>query len=579
MNAVIATAAGAAPANLLGSHSVTAPGGTDPLRFYRRVFYLRFPTGGLAERIALQEGIRLQGRFAPLDFDALHPPAGLPPALLTSAAGGVRVELKAPLEVRQVQLGFRRAGVDALEFYRLDGETPSAAPTLTATRGNPRLLREVTAGVSRFGSEGRAVAPVETVRAEARGLELPGAFEAGFTDARFLLRLKPPDPPALAPADLTALQIRSYPSAPRLRLVAPDDPGLQSGGPVSGGPFWQAGGQVGATVPEADGVVDAGKALEAELKRYLDRLRSAGGTPLPPSVEVALVIESDAPCRFTLSQLQVPYSLVIESLPGGAAKQLLRFDGTREARQELVLNLPAAAQVRSARLRTTESFGGGRLAGETDGLAEHRSGVRVEPERWIAQPLNSLPGSVVGVSLALLALAPGTRVVVELQTGSPAGPSGKSLGTAALELGPPGTRGWAVARFQPPVALEGEPGWLLVSAAAGQATWLTTGGAAALRVLGRAAPQAPWEEQGALAGREGLYRLVSRGEESVGVPLTVAVEGKPVLPEPAEEDARVYNLTPAVPANRATDRLTLTFTSAVEGFLTAYPPLIEYDLP
>ena len=56
MNAQTATAPGAASTDLRGQHTLTTPVGTAPLRFYRKVFVLRFPTGGAAERIVRQHG-------------------------------------------------------------------------------------------------------------------------------------------------------------------------------------------------------------------------------------------------------------------------------------------------------------------------------------------------------------------------------------------------------------------------------------------------------------------------------------------------------------------------------------------
>ena len=542
-----------------GRWEITSPVGTPPLRIFRRVLLLRFVTGGLADGIRIDpEATSLKGKFSSYDYDALNPDEPALEAVLSNSGGAVVVALDAPRQVSGIRLspGNTSGAGYFVELYRLDGNTPTEKPTASASLQN-----------------NAAVFP-ESV---------------GFTDARFAAGLEGPDSPSLSSGDLAAVQLRSRFAGARIGVADPNEPNSATF-------FWPTPEDIAETPPASLTDVEAGEAIAAALGRYLDDYFATlqplnGNKPSPEFVDVALILESDAPCVLDLEALDVVYQPLTRSFLSGdgksTGKQVLRFPGELGVAREVLIRLPSNASIESARLETVESFASDRPLASSEvppnALLAQDTGVHLSVGRWAAQavvPPRAM--SVSGVAVSLLPLARGTSVLVELQEDSGGRPSGKKLATASLTLDQPGRRDRVALPFPEVVTLFSERYWLLLGTASGQAIWLADYGDGGLKSLDRTT--------GSLKALDGLVAtqqlLVRDGQTQEQQPLSLAVGGNTVVGTAGQDNARTYDLSSAIgsylDSSVRTDPATtipLTLTSALRGIVTVYPPEIEYDLP
>jgi hypothetical protein len=549
-----------------GRWQITSPVGAPPLRFFRRAACLCFETGGIADRIRTDlESPILEAVFEPYDYDALsQSKTSLRASLTDSEGGAVIVALEAPRQVREVHLSPDTAapGSDySLEFYRLDGSTLADKPTTSVSVQND----------------------VAT---------LPSSND--FTDIRFAVRLKGPTGQPLRADDLDELWVRGYPTGLRLGIADPKDAG-------SAVFFWQVAGEVGKAVPADQGNVKAGKALADALERHLDDLfdRLAERTddegrplPTPDFVEVALIAASDAPCILDVTAFDVRYHLVLQSLFSDdkgekVEKQVLQLTSDRPAVQGV--RLPGNTTVKSATLETVESFGDDRLlaAGNGEGLSDailaKKEGVYVGVERWVAQGV-TLPHamSASGMAVALMATADNTEVLVELQEDWRGQPSGRKLASRAITLQRAGRRNWATLLFSEAVVLPSTPHWILMKAARGRAVWLADAGDVPVRVLEGADYT---EELSVLDGLQAMYGFLSRSKQAQKQQPVSLTIGEHVVAATDENGTNIYDMAFAIndylgdlPPSTSAVVVPLIFRGASRGFVTVYPPIIEYDL-
>ena len=568
--AAVTTVGGTLLSSAAGRWEVTSPVGTLPLRVFRQILVLRFATWGLADGIRIdQKATSLKGTFSSFDYDALNPDEPALEALLSSSGGTVVVALDAPRQVSEIRLSSAKvsgAGT-SLELYRLDGNTLTEKPTTSAgVQGNAAVFPEI----------------------------------VGFTDARFAVRLAGPTSSSLSSSDLAAVQLRSRFAGARIGISDPNEPDSATF-------FWPTAENISETPPANLTNVDAGNALATALGRYLDevfaRLQTSSGEeagptdgnePLPEFVEVALIVESDAPCVLDLAALDVAYHLVTKSFYSGdgntIGKQTLRFPGELSVAREVMVRLPSNASIRSARLETVESFPTDRPLASGDDTPNapltQDKGILLSVGRWAAQVIELPQATIVsGVAVALLAMARGTQVLVELQEDSDGRPSGKKLAAASLTLDQAGRRDRATFLFPEVVTLFSEPYWLLLGTASGQAIWLADSGEGELKVLDRTADGQ--SESNALDGLVATQELIVRDKQTQGQqPASLAVGENAVVGTAAQDNVRTYDLSFAtssyLDSSVETDPATtipLTLTSALPGIVTVYPPNIEYDLP
>lgn len=564
--ASVTTIGGTLLPSATGRWEVTSPVGALPLRFFRRALVLRFVTGGIADGIHIDSNATtLKGTFSSYDYDALNPGEPALEALLTESGGAVIVALDAPRQVCQIRLSPGKASGlgHSVELYRLDGNTLTEKPTSSiSVQNNATVVPE----------------------------------SAGFTDARFAIRLKGPTGASLSPEDLAALQVRSRFAGARLGISDPNEPGSATF-------FWPIPEEIGETAPAGQTSVEAGKALAAALERYLEDFFARPETsndesepPPPEFVDVALIVESDAPCVLDLAALDVAYHLVTNSFYSGEEKttdkQVLRFPGDRGVAREVLIQLPSNASITSASLETAESFHTDRpLASDDDNnlpnaTLTQNKGVHVSVERWAAQgivPLRAM--SISGVVVALLAMTHDTRLLVELQEDWNGRPSGKKLAAAALTLNQAGRRDWVTLLFPEAVTLFSELYWLLIGTASGRAVWLAETGDGDVKVLDRTA-DAPVELK-ALDGLKTMYALLARDRQTrEQQPASLGVGERAVAGTAGQNNVRTYDLAFALDSyldssvkTTSTTTIPLTLTSPLSGFVTVYPPEVEYDLP
>lgn len=469
------------------------------------------------------------------------------PGTMTQLGDGVRVSLPAPRVVQGLTLDASVLG-RKLGLYRVDGKAVSDEPT-TALVQTQLLDKE-------------SFQPAER-----------------FVGAEFVIR-DDAEGGTLAPADIRRVRFRGAPTGPRLGLADPAD--LAS--PVF---FWQSAGEI---TTAARGKVSAGSDLAAGLERYFADGYDGGDT-----AEVALVAESDSPCRFHLDTLEIGCRLEVSRFAPpreDSAKEVLRFSEEAATEHELAIELPGKADLVRADLEVMESLRGGSQAGgpPSTGSAEGRAGVLLAPGLRVCQELTPARAMTVdGVILAVQALEADTELEATLREDVAGEPTGRRLAYATRALAEPGTHGWARLTFSEPAVLSTRPHWLELQVPAGRAVWITAAGSGRLLVLepdGTAEDNAgAFRTRTAHSDVSGLYHLLSPDQTAQRAPLLRLVAGGTAVPaQPAEEgrETSLFDLRPALAASLAAAassspvQLPLSFASSAAGSITVYPPTLVY---
>ncbi|HUE97443.1 MAG TPA: hypothetical protein VMN39_12340, partial [Longimicrobiaceae bacterium] len=114
---------------------LTARTGDEQSPVFRRVLYLRLPTGGSAEEIQIEGDARLRAAFSRFDYNALTVSETALRASLSTKSEGVLVTLDAPRRISEITLSLAKSAAgQTLEIYRLDGDTPASEPSVSAIR-------------------------------------------------------------------------------------------------------------------------------------------------------------------------------------------------------------------------------------------------------------------------------------------------------------------------------------------------------------------------------------------------------------------------------------------------------------
>ncbi|MEZ4868449.1 MAG: hypothetical protein R3C14_44380 [Caldilineaceae bacterium] len=608
----VAATPGGALGNAVKEWDVVSAVGELPLRTFRQVLYLRFVTGGDADGLRIDSAqCRLQANFKAITQNAKS--NTIPSLAATFTNGGpntVRVEWDAPYQVRQVQLAssLNLGGSAALEFYRLDGAQVAEKPTVTAALGGADLLfvMENTAialgtpqpGVAR--AVGRAAGGAGAQQVAIRQSRFAGntaTVPSDFTDARFALRLKDSAQasPNLRVDDLTSLSIRSYPTGPRLGLADPAQ--LAGGNPNAILFFDRLTGMVDTA--DAPGNLAAGATLAAALQRYIDDFfvalaaaKQADPTlATPAQIDVALVVESDTPCRVQIADFVVEYGLARHSFPTNAEKISLTFRSGAVASQSAPLHLSPLAHVTAATLRISPSLDDERPVSTgagadptTETLAQH-TGLLLRIDRWAGQPVTPEQAfTVSGLFLGVMALANDTKVLVALHEDFQGQPTGKKLAETTITLAQSGRRLWQQVVWPAAVLLPAQPHWLLLKTLQGAALWLAREGQPPVRLFD-VSPKGTVGAAVSVVAQQGLYSFLSAGAFAAGgqptPPLTVTIgEHSTPAPVPAA-DGLTFDLTDALKLYLATatgSDHALTVTSGLAGLVTVYPPEIVYEV-
>jgi hypothetical protein len=578
--------------NLTGSNSGDG-------RRYQLRFALQLPTGGVAEDVVLDASTGLRLKALAHSFNALD--AQSPePAQVSPAGDGTGLLISLPLARLISGIRFRSgvgAGGKTTQLFRIDGDAiaddaVASWPSLDYpfAKGAGEKMAWKTGGTrSKAGGKMATSNTPHGIAVEDHGLSSIDlahqvAVEAqGVLDSRIVVRLLGASGfTALVSADLTEVTLAAGPENLRLGI------GLPALGPeVFFLPLrFESGVQV-------DAGVELRKQLEDLIQRLRGKLADAGAEAvpvLPDPLAIELVVESDAPCRFSISQFAIGYQLARQSFPDGSPKQVLRFPKGQLARRRIDLQVPTAVTVTSAML--TLAGDGSASPAETSGTpatgqlsatlgAAGASGVRLEGVgRWASPVELSEPILCEGWDLLLAGLAADTRLRFELIADLDGRPDGDVLAQAEEALKRPERRRLLRFRFREPVLLPAGGYWLAVESVEGAAVWFldSAPGRAILRLRQRG-----WEGVASVADQAGIGVPVAAGGESSKQRRYPEISlGGMALPLISGDPDWVYELGPALAASNLAGSglvgLALEVLAAGAKPVIAYPPRIQFDL-
>lgn len=585
MSAVVLSAAPGGSALSAGTFNLHALGGQAPRRFFQQTFYLRVNVP--PAEIAFADAAKLTVRFSPQTYNAInHEAAPLRAAVSKAEKDGAFfvVALGAPRRFISVRL----SGVTPARYrvFRMDGDALSSEPTLdyiyTAPPPPPPAPAVTSSG---GGSTNPTSSGGDAMVAVAHNVVVIGEaaiLMAGqpFVDQRFALRFVNASNAILSPAvsAISELMVSSYPTGARIGLATPG----QLDRAVF---FWQQPGESTTQIAAA-----IGPALIEALERHM---RDRAGEE--PPLDIALVVESDAECRFELLEFSARAHRVIRTFATGEAKQVLRFEPGGPLAQSARAVVPRAAAVVRAEVTAVESLRDQRLAGsdeEDAGLSGEPSalGAYLNPGRAVAQRFTPLAAiTVSGLALAFSPLQADTTLTVDLQEDWQGIPSGRSLGGSAVTLTRIGEAVWAIVTLPELVVLPTMPHWIVVRAGTGSGVWLALPSEDTVGLFEQRGERTVWSPASALDGLRARYRLLTVGAGSsdgadASSPAVLTVGGQTPASSPLDEGSRRFDfkaalngLLAAAPAEVTTIDVPLHYTSPAAGLVTLKDLHIEYD--
>ena len=589
----------------IGQKDITTPVGDPPLRIYRSTFYLDFITGDAAEEVRIdvgEGGSRLGGRFDQLEYDAI----GIDGATVAKRGSGLVVDIRALRDIARLVFDPSRVAGPGyeLKLYRMDGSEPVGDPfhtTLNGTLFQSRydglpptmtLIDGIAEGYTGF--ERDLLSPIYE---EHLLLQVTPTFGVDRREQRFFLQVTQPGgtPLTLNPGDLREIRVRGAPVNPRIGIALPGSGGADNPQPEDAVFFWRGRGEIGESAPLSEGMFPSDNAFGDELQRLITRYasvrRDAGpeGVTLPSPLRVALVFESDCPCRVRVDDLEIAYALERKALPDGESKKVLRYVSGRKETQEIRFAMAAGARVDTAELRVEPSFNGDRDASASNGSKPlPRRGGHLSGDQVVAQPF-TLPDAlrVSAISLAVLPTSRSPELTLEVREDR-AGTPGRTILSATVQAADTVPR-WYDVRFDEPVLLPTSPHWLLLRANTGSAIWLAGDADAngcAMQVLRPGNIPGSWQATTRLDGRRALHRLRTRsGPGAVAAPVEIQV-GEEHLELSMLNGGNTFgsDVRNALDASLSSTPdladvgLTVTFSAIGPGRLTVYPLDLVYHL-
>lgn len=617
---------GAGAAN--GVITITTPAGGPAPGIFRAVRYLRLNIGAGAEEIVVDPSkCRLDASFLTYSYNALPASAANLRASVTDNGVGLVIALDAPRRIREISVSpfLTVGGPYTLELYRMDGNVPAEEPSFTASPrpapsvqagpqkkasgGSPRgsgssgggvmALMADSSGIGSVGTGTTVYAEVETFVTILTG---DNVFNVDFTDQRFLMKVRGAGGvhANLAVSNLNGLTVESYPRSARVGIAFPA-PGAAAD-PAAANFFWRVAGDIGNGVPVSAGVLHEGATLGAELARaatrYAEALRDQApeGPPptLPATLDVALVVESDAPCRFDFSAVEVDFRLARTSFPDGAEKIVLRFPGDTAVSRDIPLTLPSGVTVKAAKLEVSESLRSDRAAGSggaTAGVGASafpatRKGVRIHREMQAAQPLTPpKAATVTGLAIGLIALEAGTTARVELREDADGSPAGRILGKGTIAPAAVGRGEWSLVRFKDAVIVPSSPHWIVLTCDAGALTWLTAEAEDAVHLRRKTDGGEEWTTTSVLRDLRALQGLLTVGGAGSSAPALGLTIGGAAFPAGTPDgDRTAFDLAATLnaylgsaPSSGGMADITIKCNALGPGSITVYPPRIEFE--
>lgn len=485
---------------------------------------LSLPTRGSPIRVN-PEAVVFNLAFSALKYNALQPIAPLPAGTKQSLGGGVVVQLDAPREVVKVLL----------------------------SAGAPEAVKSAAIGFHRVDLN--SVAGDETLSAAAFTLA------RGFIDARFVLKSK--SAATLTPAAIAGVEVRSFPTGPRVRLITPGAPG-------PGTLVWSASGEFDH--PKAPGAlnVQIGAQLAEALVRHL------ADSPRTDPLLLDLVIESDAPCQAAVSSCRIGYTLESRFPPNGG-KIILRFPGQADTRRTIDVPIPSGTSPTKAVLHAVASFSG---SGATVGVQD--SPVNFEPPRQVsgidieqgvrAAVLFTAESPIHAAGIATV-LSPITGdVAARLDVHDLGQAPGAILAGGALIVR---DHAWVTAIFDKPIIIQPPGVWIVLTVSHGRLAWLADQDDHA-RVTAAKHDQS-WSAGRSICGFRPVVHLlpIPKSQSITPPPLLVSIGDRVFEPDTMPDGQSRYDVTPAVSGSAGPRTISIDFRSPLRGVVTI--PRIELE--
>lgn len=367
------------------------------------------------------------------------------------------------------------------DLYRADGDRRADEPTMSGQTGT--ALSPPWIGSPMVVVMQQAVQPMVMAEMMVMGMGFaPDAAEPAGAGAGAGVGVAQPTSPAEQTAQAAAqasallqrqrshvvpsVTLRGVPTSPRAKLL------MEARGGAPETLLWQAllpGEQGTVTLPQTPVSDEWASALEQVRKRLADEAPT-----IDAPVLLRLDIESDAPCRVTLSQAALALDADFEAV---TAELRVDFDGTRVQTQSLPLALPAGSL---QGLTLAGRVGGGTAAdaGATGSLpTDLRRGlllsgaVRVLVHTLLADPLRTG-----GLSLAWHPLSDALVLTLRLLGDAGDAPSAVPLVELTLRADTP-VPGWLALRWPDALDLQARHLWLEVTVDEGSGLWLADGAA------------------------------------------------------------------------------------------------------
>ena len=580
------------PIQLNTTWRLDRPNSGEGLR-YRQQFTLALPTAGLAEELIIDASTSMCLKARHLTFNALDGDAPEHAQVQQADPHGLRVTLPVPRLISSIRFSNALSpGGKTTQLFRSDGDVISDEAVASYLNRVPAIVSgsapEIVTGLTQT-----TPANVVTENAELQEVTLLGELgtasgalppgELGVVDGRIVVRLLDNDFESLAVDSMTAFNLTTGPE--NLRVVV-RLPALDSDN------FFLP------SVFALNQQVEAGAALGAQLgdlvKRLRDKLIGETGDVGPPPVlpdplEIEITVESDAPCRFTISQFAIRYRLARQSFPDGAPKQVMKFADDNLSRQQLGFEVPSSVTLTQAVLRLAGDSSApvpGDLASASSGqlstllATAGDNGLRLDKDHRWASPLELFePILSGGWDLLLCALAPNTQLHLDIVPDNNGTPGGERLASADAFLAIPGKR--QLLRFEPVASLLVQPGtyWLVIESRDGAAVWYLKSHAGA-RVL----QQGDQVSGGKMVvDQVGIANWVASAGPSASAQRfpEITLAGKP-LPLTRDGTDWVYDMVQALGTtpNSGSDLLAVELGVLASGSkpLTIYAPRIEFEL-
>ena len=397
------------------------------------------------------------------------------------------------------------------DLYRADGDRPADEPTQSGHTGSalsppwvgspmvvvmqqavlPTVFAETlvmlmvtTSANTAAGASGEAAlpdaaaSPGRAAAAQAASPVAPGS-QVVQEAARAAVQMQRPRSHVVP-----TVTLRGVPTSPRARLV------MEARGDVPETLLWLAmlpGEQGTATLPQPPVADEWAAALEQVRKRLADEATPLDSLVLDSPLLLRLDIESDAPCRVTLTQTALALDGEFEALSEAARAD---FDGTRVQTQALPLALPAGGTLQGLRLSGRVDGGTAADAGAAASLpADLRRGLLLtSPARVLVHTVLDEPTRVGGLALAWHPLSDAVALTLRLLGDAADTPSDSPLLELPLRTDAPAP-GWLALRSAEAIDLQACHLWLELTVNEGSGLWL-------------ADPDAPLPTQGCCEPRD-----------------------------------------------------------------------------